>query len=208
MKPSEFLKIYKALVNLYGAIVTDDAYPIIKKYYPNILKKDLYKDLKKRVNKFTRWYAVYRTTGHNYLIASEFMSFDDVDCLFGEQMNKPRYVPDTLEEFLRYSEPTYVEENGAFDIAKQYLIDVLNFEPNKAYIETILMVGRIRNGLRLQDTINAIEKDYTFKDENDVIEFVRIYQLLNNNTRLIENCGHTPSELFGNVINEKGELIS
>lgn len=91
-----FLKIYRALVNLYGAIVTDDAYPIIKKYYPNILKRDLYKDLKKRVNKFTRWYAVYRTTGHNYLIASEFMSFEDVDLLFGEQINKPRYIPDTL----------------------------------------------------------------------------------------------------------------
>lgn len=65
--------IYKPLANLYGAILADDDYPIIKTYLPNLLKKDLYNVLKERKYKDTRGYKILTTENHNYVITTEYM---------------------------------------------------------------------------------------------------------------------------------------
>lgn len=195
MKASELLKCYKALVHLYDAIMTDDAYLILKRYYPNLLKKELYADLKTRVGKLTRYYAVYTTDDHNYLICNDFMNFDDVNNMFSWQEGKSYYIPETLEEFLAYAEPTYVEENDGFKIMENHMIKVFKFDKVHADVLTKIMVARIQNGFRLQESVDDIERYYEFKNQDDIMMFARAYQILNNNTRMASNKGHTPLEL-------------
>ena len=56
MKPKEFRLCYLAFKNLYGAIISDDAFNILKKYYPSLTKSEFNKDLKDRTTKQTRDY--------------------------------------------------------------------------------------------------------------------------------------------------------
>lgn len=195
MKASEFLKCYKALVHLYDAILTDDAYLILKKFYPALLKKELYADLKNRVGKLTKYYAVYTTDDHNYLICNDFMDFDDVNNTFSWQKGKQYYIPETLDEFLAYAEPSYCEENGAFKVMETHMIKVFKFDKIKANIFTKMMVSRIQNGFGLQESVDDIERYYQFKNEEDILAFARAYQVLNNNTRMAVHKGHTPLEI-------------
>ncbi len=195
MKASDFLKCYKALVHLYDAILTDDAYIILKKYYPSLLKKELYADLKNRVGKLTKYYAVYNTDDHNYLICNDLMDFDDVKNMFSCQSGKPYYIPESLDEFLAYAEPSYCEENDAFKIMETHMIKVFKFDKIKANIFTKIMVHRIQNCVRLQESVDDIERHYQFKNEDDIMMFARAYQILNNNTRMAVHKGHTPLEI-------------
>ena len=43
MKPSDFRKFYMTFIELYGAIHSDDAYIIMKKWFPDLLKKHVWR---------------------------------------------------------------------------------------------------------------------------------------------------------------------
>ena len=113
MKAKEFRMCYLAFKNLYGAIISDDAFDILKKYYPDLTKSEFNKDLKDRSTKATRDYMVYRTTDRKYLIADEFYDFEDVDKLFEKQTGKDYYIPENLEKFLFYAYDMYLYNENA-----------------------------------------------------------------------------------------------
>ena len=82
----QYREFYVACVNLYGAIDSDDAFIVLKKYFPDAKKEDFLKDIKTRVDKFTREYTMWTVekTRNRFIIANEFYDSDALDSLFRE----------------------------------------------------------------------------------------------------------------------------
>lgn len=205
MKPKEFRTIYLAFSNLYGAIYSDDAYLIMKYYFPSLKKKEMYQDMKSRKDKFTRGYEVVGTTDSKYVIKADYLSFDDLDRLFAFQGDKPFYYPETFEEMESYSNSDYwfTDNKKTLDMLSDFLdkrIDVK--DETKRAINVIAIIYMIRIYIESIDHLNTQqyfdlleERGVKLKSSKDGIEFMRMFQTLNNNTRHITNRGFTPTEL-------------
>lgn len=206
LKAKDFRKCYKSLIKLYGAIISDDIFKILKHYYPDLKKRDLNADLKTRCDKSTRGYVVYRTNDRKYLLTNDMMTFPMVDALFQKQEGKSFYIPDTLKEFLAY---------GDFDEWLNNLDDI--HQEVKEKLESILSEEDIIKFLFMCGTNTEYTKDSpldSFKEDMDFMEIkynaededflVFCYNLLLINTRYPVHKGHTPLEMF--VLSGKEEF--
>ena len=110
MKPKDFRNCYLSFVQLYGAIFSDDASNIIKIYFPDLKKSELINDLRSRCDKLTRGYAIIKAVKGKYVICDELYDYDDLDKLFDRQTDKPFFIPKTYEEFLKYQDYSFWEE--------------------------------------------------------------------------------------------------
>ena len=88
MTSKYFTLFYKFFANMYGAIHSDDAFLIMKRFYPSLLKKDMYKDMNSRVYRSTRGYTIYKTTDNKYVVCRDYYEFEDLDRLFEMQDNQ------------------------------------------------------------------------------------------------------------------------
>ena len=194
MKASDYLKFYRAFVSLYGAITSDEAYKIIKNYYPKTNKIEFLKDLKSRSRKRTVDYAVYQFAGPNFLIVHDLMTFEQINKMLESHIDKPFYVPESVDDFLKYSDPGYIEENDAFNILYDYLKKLYK-DDKKAYLDATVIAYQIKVDMRIEASVDLIQETYQFKDEKDIEDFIKIYSIVNNNTKKQSNSGHSPNEL-------------
>lgn len=219
MKASEFRKFYLSFVKLYGAIYSDDAYVIMKKFYPDLTKKDMNADLKERKNKFTRIYQVIPTTDRRYVICDELFDDDDIYEMFSEHMDKPFYICDDLERYWAYGQGDF-EKSKDYDKLRRYIRK--RFKGN----DRDLLTDRLMDGIlyiihnsevrkMFDDTARLMESYGILKDETEVQGFFDLFIELEGNSRLRQNRGHTPNELrsmrkadINNVTMELGENMT
>ena len=197
LKAKDYRKLYIAAVYLYGAIYSDDLHFVLKHYYPNLTKKELQNDLKARVPKFTREYAVFTTYKQNkYIITSEFNDNDDLDYLFETKKDKPTYIPPTLEDFLKYSDGFFLGEDARAYQERifEYLTTKVKTNEQEAYRYILLITAGIKTN-RLNDAIQEVLGNIKFNNENEMKSIISIINDLNNNSRMPENNGFTPKEL-------------
>ena len=205
MTPKEFRICYLAFINLYGAIYSDEAFLVMKEYFPSLKKKEMYKDMKSRLHKLTRGYEIVSTTDNKYVIKADYYSYEDLDKLFKEQENKPIFVPDSFIELSRYASNEYW-----FDDNEKILDEMCDFlakrinskdETEKAAIimNIIYSIRVYIENLSILDSskyFELLEKYHVeIKDQDDAYKFLKIFQSLNNNTRTHSNRGYTPKEL-------------
>lgn len=195
MKAKDLRNCYLAFAELYGAIFSDEAYEIIKMYFPELKKKELLSDLKDRNSKLTRGYQVLRANHGKYVITNEMYGDEELDILFTEQADKPFYVPDTYEELLSFI-------NGAYWFEKQSdmldeLTRYLNKRCDKADVLSVIIFYHIRSGdLDMQNIMEIMDRmGVKFKSMEDVQKFLNLYMHIANRTKIPQNRGYSPEEM-------------
>lgn len=207
MQAKDFRKAYLYFVSLYGVIYSEDAYRILKFYFPDLKKEQLLKDLKDRATKLTREYIVVETDKKNlYVIAEPYLDYEDYDRIFKEQANKPYYYPTTFEGLCKF-EPY----QNWLELNDKNLTDMINYfidrgDTNLKIIElTMVLYWKVRDQEPIEKLIEYF-KDYGFeiKTQEDLAFVMSKLIPVMNNTRLRENRGYTPSEL--SRLMPKGDL--
>ena len=117
------------------------------------------------------------------------------DFRFGVR-GKPYYIP-AKTELLRYVDDVYYEKT----IHQRNLASMLkkDFFPNNTQVikdEIDELIGQLENDNNFQEVVKVFLARFEFKDMKQVNEYMQVLMKIANTTRLWENRGHTPDELF------------
>ena len=194
MKASEFRKFYLTFKELYGVIDSDEAFKIIKKWYPDLKKNQLLKDLKDRSEKYTRDYMVRKVAkSRQYIIQNEFISDETIGYIFQNAAGKSYYVCDDLEEYWNF---------GKFGIpvgeSSKSLHDLFikkGYDEIKTEVALMLLYGWIRNAEDFNEPIQRLFDKLDPENENEARKIMDAYVKFQSGVRLYENAGHTPEEM-------------
>lgn len=219
MKLKEFRTCYLSFVNLYGAIHSDYAFQIMKKYFPSLTKKEMYKDMKSRYEKYTREYEIIKTTDNKYVVKAVYLTYENLDKLFDSQGDKPFFIPETFEELERYSNSSYWLDDFE-NIINRFITFISRFmesdDEKKTSRRILSLIYTIRIYVESLDIldfgkyIDLLDK-YKIKidKEEDIKAYLDYITLFNNYSKHISNRGYSPNELkelIGGVDKENVKL--
>ena len=181
----------QAAVNLYGIISREDFVDIFNKQnVDQTTEEEVYILLLPLVLK-EGWYGFYK----EYLV--HYWCFDDIDLadyLLKHQADKPRYIPEK-DEFLKYADE-YYEDNinwmNVYLFMREVFDDVKGISKGFEEIKDYITYG---DGISELGTIFD-KYNLIFNNEEQFEDFINLIMLAKNNTRIWENNGYTPSELF------------
>jgi hypothetical protein len=121
---------------------------------------------------------------------------EDAKIVRSHQKGKPRYLP-AQNELLRYVEPAYREPEKPYADLKAFVLKH-NLNPKEGLEgvdgDLIDLNEMIQSGAGTADILRMF--DYPFKNGDEMNEFAALLSDVHNSTRLFENNGFTPSELF------------
>ncbi len=191
----------RAAVNLYGVISRDDFVDIFNKQNIDQTTDDeIYILLLPLVLK-DGGYCFYKEYIVHYLF---FDDFDHADYLLKHQANKPRYIPGK-DEFLKYVIEDYVDNKHWWNV-RCFMWDIFgrSKDTSKGYEE-------VRNYITYGDGVRELgsildRHNLIFSGEKQLQEFINLIMLAKNNTRIWENNGYTPSELY-EILNKRDANI-
>lgn len=199
MKESELRKLYLSLVHLYGFVFTQDIYMVLDHYGVKYTKSQIVNDLKKRSQRMTQSYYVYKLKYNYYLVIDPIIDIEDVSKIQKEKVCKPFYFPKTYEDLLKYEDLTYKDENDQrcyndlYNVLRRYL----DFEDTKLemFVELLIVILKYDDNGLISTTKYLQEFDIQFKSEKEVKKYFSVLQKVSNNLRLPINNGFTPAEL-------------
>ena len=181
----------KAAVNLYGIISREDFVKIFNRQnLDQTTEEEIYILLLPLVLK-DRWYGFYKEyIGHYWF----FNDFDQADYLLEHQTDKPRYIPEK-DEFLKYKVEDYKDNDHWWNV-RRFMWDIFGYSKN-----TSEGYGEIRNYITYGDDIGELgpildRHKLIFCGEEQLQKFIKLIMLAKNNSRIWENKGYTPFELF------------
>ena len=208
LKAKQYREFIMGCINLYGLIDSNDAFKILKTYYPDATKKEFLEDLKERNHKYTKDYSIWATSKRNvYLITFDRIDDEEIDYLIGLQNDKPFYVPQKYEQFLKAaSYETFKNENKKLinGFIKFLANNHMKHNSHLADVTLSVLYEDIRDMDKIKD-INPVEIclkrlnlwEYNINDDN-IEEYVLHLQEMMNSIRYYANRGHTPKELIKN----------
>ncbi len=198
MKPSEFRKFYLTFTELYGAIHSDDAYAIMKRFFPKLLKKEMYADMKSRVGKMTRDYMIRPTTERKYVICSEWHNDEDLNEIFAQHGDLPFYVSDDLEEYWKIGKEGVPHPPAAEELI-DYLTENCGDEPGIAGLKVAVISYVIRNTYYTEIPDKILQYistwDPPLTDFNKIKTVLDLVLEITKTLRLPAYCGYTLREL-------------
>lgn len=205
LKAKEYREFIMGCVKLYGVIDSNDAFTILKKYYPEATKKEFLIDLKERNQKLTKDYIIWSTSKRNlFLLTTDRIDDEEIDNLIDAQLDKPFYVPKTYEGFVKAASfETFKKENEK-TVAK-FIKILANAHKDKNIKQAELSISIIYEDLRDLDRMKDFDPmqfafrrlslwGYEFTRES-IESFLSALQELINNIRYPANRGYTPKEL-------------
>ena len=181
----------RAAVNLYGIISREDFVDIFNKQNIDQTTDDeIYILLLPLVLK-DGWYCFYKEHIVHYWF---FNDFSQADYLLKYQADKPRYIPEK-DEFLKYVIEDYADNDHWWNV-RRFMFEIFGYSKNTSEgyedVRNYIIYG---NGIKelgsILDRYNLI-----FSEEKQLQEFINLIMLAKNNTRIWENNGYTPSELY------------
>lgn len=181
----------RAAVNLYGIISRDDLIHIFNEQNADQTSyEEIYILLLPLVLK-SGWYGFYKEHIVHYMV---FDNFDLANYLLKHQEDKPRYIPEK-DEFLKYTSEDYEDNDHWWDV-QHFMWDVFGY--GKITSEGY---RKVRNYITYGDGISELgpildSYNLMFQGEKQLEEFINRIMLAKNNTRIWENNGYTPSELY------------
>ncbi|WP_391204726.1 plasmid pRiA4b ORF-3 family protein [Psychrobacillus sp. L4] len=185
-----------ACVNLYGII----KYPKFMEIYNSqnthvssselldLLSNPLYEKKLKNEN-----ILVYR----NALIHKTMEELEDQTRLIQSVVGKPFYVPEK-KELLRYTDEFYFEKTSHQEkLAKMLAKDFLGGSKVtvKKEIKGLVLELQVVNA-NVQQVLQKFLTRFEMKDMEQLNQYAQVIFDIANNTRIWENRGHTPEELF------------
>lgn len=139
----------------------------------------------------------------DYFVHEAIEDEEEFNALLDKQGDKPYYVP-AKEDLLKYSDDTYFERNEAYFKLKEYIVaNILKDEDAAEDLCSDLQLACCF-GDSQADTLNQfLVRDIEFESEQQVYKIGELLYDLNNTTRMWENRGYTPKELFELGITEE-----
>lgn len=201
----EILDYILALVNLYGMVRVNrvvNAYN--KQNHPPIDKETVAKYLENLPSYLSNRYVyVYR----DYFVTEAIYLFDLMEETLAEKAGKPYYLP-PKEELLKYCDSDYYEVNEAY---KTFTLTMYQLFPKYHSDRLDEMILEVRDICALNGEMSHILSHLEMlglelpnvKILNQLIEAI---SKLSNHTRIWENNGFTPNEIFERM--EKDSLSS
>ncbi|MCR3921394.1 MAG: SEC-C metal-binding domain-containing protein [Firmicutes bacterium] len=133
----------------------------------------------------------------DYYVTETILEFRDFDEDVRQSKDKPYYIPEK-EELLKYKDELYFEVNKQYKVLKTYLTkNLLDGDERLAERVTEDIQGVCQFGFSINEVFDAFNrKQISFKSEEQINDVMQLVMDLANNTRLWENNGHTPHEIF------------
>jgi hypothetical protein len=133
----------------------------------------------------------------DYFVHETIMEFDDFDAQLKQRKGKPFYIP-AREKLLKYKEETYFEVTKQYQTLLSYITKNI-FDGDEFAAEMLCedVQGICQFGFSVQEIFEVFNtRGVDFKSEKQVNEVMQLVVELANNTRIWENNGHTPNEIF------------
>lgn len=133
----------------------------------------------------------------DYFVAEAILEFRDFDEQLRQGMGKPYYIP-AKEELLQYKDDTYFEVTEQYKALKAYLAkNLFAGDDDTADLICEDIQGLCQYGFSANEVFDIFnDKGVNFKSIEQANEVLQLVMDLANNTRLWENNGHTPREIF------------
>lgn len=134
---------------------------------------------------------------NDYFVHETIMEFCEFDEELRKRSGKPFYIP-SQDELLKYKDDNYFEINKEYENLLKYVTEHL-LDGNKSKAEMLVedIQGYCAHDFSPRDVFDLFNvRNVSFKDEKQVNEVLQLVIELANNTRIWENNGHTPNEIF------------
>lgn len=191
-------------INLYGVMTAFDFHDLWEIRYPEIKSIEL-EEMREKYFYLAKYlpFLIIRNgfiSDQKYLIASsQFVDTEDALNFYNFRANKigSIYYEPTKEEIIYYADHSFDQRTLEYKKLKQEVFKMTkDVEMYMHLIETSIQSGEdISELLESTAELGIIE----FQSEEQFIRFMDLYTNLNNNSRLWENGGFTPSELIEQV---------
>ena len=191
-----------ALTNLYGIVHKDKVIEIFNKQNSDKIseikmgKKSISIDnYSVTVNELNKNLVYLYKDGY---FANEYIiHFDEAELLLEQQKGKPYYIPNK-EKLLKYADSLYFEKTKEyFDLFKFIKNELVNGDEQLADTICDDIQVNIESSASLTEIFNEFDRRKVYFDNDKQAEqAVKLIMELSNHTRLWENKGHTPNELF------------
>lgn len=193
----------RAAVNLYGAIGIPALAAVIKKYDGSEWEEEFIRGaLLSHIGRdpdYYLWnsYAVHEIFGQD---------LENLEGLLAKAADKPRYLPETAEDFLKYGSPTYYEDTPVNRALAAFLFD---------YTGDWSLANMLTGNIRAMLADGSTDDDCVLMLKTCMIELEdnesqwHCYTLLKNmrfSTRLWAERGHTAEEATHLSVPERNEL--
>ncbi|MGF7185306.1 hypothetical protein GGQ84_001392 [Desulfitispora alkaliphila] len=184
-----------SLTHLYGLVHKDKVVEIYNSQNEDKIDGQAISDIMKEVPKELKdnFVEIHK----DYFVAESILEFRDFDEQLRQSKGKPYYIPEKME-LLKYKDELYFEENKQYKALKFYLAkNLLDGDDYKAEMLSEDIQGVCQFGFSVNKIFDIFNnRNVNFKSEEQVNEVMQLVMDLANNTRLWENNGHTPQEIF------------
>lgn len=192
---TQLTKYVIALSNLYGMVHKDKVLEIYNsKNKDKINLSDIEKMLSNPPKELKDAFVLIHK---DYFVMECIIENDEFDLMLRNKKDKPYYIP-AKNILLKYIDESYFEKSNQYNELLNYLKK--NFYKNEdEHAQWIAedIQGMCQFGVDIQTILESLTSyKINFKDIKQANELVNLIMELSNNTRIWENNGHTPHEIF------------
>ena len=134
---------------------------------------------------------------NDYFVAESILENAEFEEQLRQRRGKPFYIPEQ-EELLKYKDELYFEESKEYRAMIGYMAK--NFFDGDEYMAQMLcedVQGVCQFGFTVQSALDVFNnRGVGFESKEQVNEVMQLVMNLANSTRIWENNGHTPAEIF------------
>lgn len=195
-------KYATAAVCLYGVISVDEFVDVFNHYEEvHTTAEEALLALKRLARTDEVEYSISNDIISGPEFQPDFYDYEDnVEAIRASQKGKPRYLPEK-EEFLKYIEIGYREPEKPYADLKAHILKhklTTRGEGIDGVDGDLLDLHEmIQFGVNSTDEFDYFTKrGYKFKGMDDFNEFAQLVKNAHNNTRMYDNNGFTPKEIF------------
>lgn len=127
------------------------------------------------------------------------MEFNEFDKQLAQRKGKPFYVPER-EELLRYTDDFYFQINKEYIALRDYVKIIANGDGEKAEMVAEDVQGICQMDFSVEAAFNVFNRlGVKLKNKKQISKVMELIMELANHTRLWENNGHTPAEIYNRM---------
>jgi len=133
----------------------------------------------------------------NYFASESIAEFDEIELYISKKGDKPYYIPEK-EELLKYKDNLYFEETEEYhELISFFKKNIIKDDDERMF----MICEEIQSHCQFEFSLKEIFEYFTFenisfKNQKEVEKLIEIIAKLANNTRIWENNGFTPREIY------------
>jgi len=192
---SQLTQYIIALTNLYGEVHKDKVVEIYNEQNEDQISVDeveeILTDPPEDIEK------AFIHTHKGYFVHEAIMEDNEFEIIMEKKKNKPYYIPQK-QELLKYIDEIYFEKTKEYYALLNYMQkNFFDGDEEKAKWLCQDIQGLCKVGGDLPVVMDFLEdRGFIFEGVNQINEALQLVMGFTNNTRIWENNGHTPQEIF------------